>query len=161
MADENPTPDSSSATEPNDQQQPEVKPAADNLPPEVKAALRKANKEAETLRLKLKELEDKDKSEAEKLVERLATAERERDALRTEAVRARVALTKGLPPELADRLRGDTEDEMAADADALLALVPAVTSRPRGDVDQGVRTTALPLNGDPLLNDLKSRLGIT
>lgn len=44
--------------------------------------------------------------------------------------RLRVATTKGLPAELIDRLQGGTEEELAADADKLLALItPAEQQR--------------------------------
>lgn len=115
----------------------------------------KANADAAS---KLAQLEESQKTEAQKLADRAVEAEKQRDALLIETLRNKVALHKGLPPELVDRLRGSTEEEMSADADALLALIPA-TSRPRGDVDQGVRS-AIPLNGDPLLRDLKAKLGI-
>lgn len=135
-------------------------PKAD-VPPEVKKALREANKEAETLRRKLKEFEDAQKTEAERLAERAATAEAELQALRTESVRARVALTKGVPADLLEFLTASDEEALSEQADRLLArLAPAAPGRPAGDVDQGVRTTPLALNGDPLVNDLKSKLGI-
>jgi hypothetical protein len=138
----------------------EVKP---DIPKEVQAALRKANKEAETLRLKLKEIEDRDKTEAQKLAERVTAAEQERDALKLTAMRQRIALEKGLPPQLADRLKGSTEDEMSEDAEALLALVPAASDSafpgPRPDLSQGARS-AMALNGDPLLQSVKNVLGI-
>lgn len=58
-------------------------------------------------------------------------------------MRARVALSKGLSADLADRLRGSTEDELAEDADRLLELVkPAGPQRPFGDVAQGARKSA-------------------
>lgn len=105
----------------------------------MEAALRKANKEAETHRLKLKELEDRDKSEADKAADRAAEAERRAQRAETALLRTRIALSKGLPAELADRLQGDTEAEMADDAEALLALVgkrsattTAVPTGPRG-----------------------------
>lgn len=121
--------------------------------------IREADREAEALRKRLKEFEDRDKTEAQKLAERAETAEKQRDELLIESLRARVALAKGLPLPLAERLRGTTEEEMSADADALLELVPTTSTRPRGDVDQGARSN-LPLNGDPLERDLKARLGI-
>lgn len=40
------------------------------------------------------------------------------------ALRQKVAAEKGLPPALADRLQGETADDIAADADALLAALP-------------------------------------
>lgn len=102
---------------------PEPAKARQEAPPEVTAALRKANKEAETLRRQLKEYEDKDKSEAEKLVERATAAEVRAAEMESQLMRHQVALTKGLSPVLAERLRGNTQEELEADADALLALV--------------------------------------
>lgn len=93
------------------------------VPPEVTRALRAANKEAEKLRLRLKEFEDRDKTDQQKLEERATAAERERDETRSNLLRMRVAVAKQLPAELVDRLRGGTEEELTADADALLALV--------------------------------------
>ena len=40
--------------------------------------------------------------------------------------RTKVAKAKGLPPALASRLIGDTEEELTADADALLAAARSV-----------------------------------
>ncbi len=45
-------------------------------------------------------------------------ADLERDALRW-----RVATVKGLPPELAERLIGSTEEEMSEDADRLASML--------------------------------------
>lgn len=41
----------------------------------------------------------------------------------TAELRKKVAEAKGLHPSLADRLQGDTEEALTADADALLAAV--------------------------------------
>lgn len=115
---------------------PEEKPRAE-IPAEVEKALKKANKEAESLRLKLKEIEDKDKSEVEKLREELEAAKRDADTARKDALRLKVGTAKGLPEKVAARLQGDTEEEMAADADSLLEeLKPG---KPRGDIDLGPR----------------------
>lgn len=111
---------------------------------------------------RLQDIEDRDKTEAQKLAERAAAAEQERDALRLTAMRQRIALEKGLPPQLADRLKGSTEEEMSSDADALLELVPVAgdaTPGPRPDLSQGARS-AMALNGDPLLQSVKNVLGI-
>lgn len=81
--------------------------------------------------------------------------------LERENARLRVALAKGLPVDLVDRLRGDTEDELAADADSLLALVkPDAPRLPAPDPSQGRTAPSTPLNGDPLLTAVKSKLGI-
>lgn len=100
------------------------------VPPEVRAALKKANKEAETLRLRLKEFEDRDKTEAQKLLERAETAERAVEQARTEALRSKVAATKGLPADLHEFLTAATEDDLNAQADRLLArIAPPDTQR--------------------------------
>lgn len=80
----------------------------------------KANADAAA---RLAEIEDADKSEQQKLTDQLTKITAERDEAVTSAARLRVAVSKGVPAELVDRLRGDTEDELAADADKLLALV--------------------------------------
>lgn len=95
--------------------------ATGDVPPEVKRALSKANKEAETLRLKLKEFEDRDKSEAQKLAERADAAEKRALEFETSALRLEVAAEKGLTPAQAKRLVGSTRDELETDADELLA----------------------------------------
>lgn len=100
-----------------------VSKADDGVPPAVKAALRKANKEAETLRLKLKEFEDRDKTETQKLAERADAAEKRAAELERQTLRSKVGAAKGLPPKMWDRLRGDDEDALKADADDLLAEI--------------------------------------
>lgn len=91
-----------------------------DVPPEVKRALSKANKEAETLRLKLKEFEDRDKSELERLTERAEAAEKAAAAAGVQSLRLEIAAEKGLTPAQAKRLVGDTRDELEADAKELL-----------------------------------------
>lgn len=94
------------------------------IPAAVKAALRKANKEAETLRLKVKELEDRDKTEAEKVTERLTQAEQRAAAAEANLLRMQVAAEKGLTPAQAKRLVGSSREELEADADELVASFP-------------------------------------
>lgn len=72
----------------------------DTVPPEVKKALQRANKEAESLRLKLKAYEDEKKTEAEKLAERADAAEKRELAATARAVKAEV---KALADGFADR----------------------------------------------------------
>lgn len=121
------------------------KPADDGVPPAVKAALRKANKEAETLRLKLKEFEDGQKSEQEKLTERAEAAEKRATELERQSLRSKVGARKGLPPKMWDRLVGDDEDALAADADELLAEM-----KPNGrpSFDGGAKGTNAPAEKD-------------
>lgn len=124
----------------------------DELTAAIAAATKKANKEAETLRLKLKAFEDRDKTETQRLTEERDALKAERDAVRVEALRARVALAKGLPADLADRLRGDDEDSMVEDADRLLVLLKP--GKPSGDIDQGVRGEASDKDDKPSMNAL-------
>lgn len=131
---------------------------ANDLPPEVKAALRKANKEAETLRRRLKEIEDRDKTETERLNERTTAAEKRAADAVTRIVKAEVKALAGSrlrDPSDAVRLLdldsfevdddGNVEEAaVKAALDALLEAKPYLgidTGRRRaaGDIDQGVR----------------------
>lgn len=123
------------------------------IPPEVERALRKANKEAEGLRLKLKEFEDRDKTEQQRLAEKATESERETKELREELLRHKVAAAKKLPADLVDRLRGTDEESMAEDADRLLAVF-GTKRAPAGDVDQGARSGSEPKWTDA---DLKTK----
>jgi len=86
-------------------------------------------------------------SEFDKLTEAqksdLEKAQAEAEKFRTEAqqlqgqmLRTTVAATKGLPADMAARLVGNTQQELEADADNLLALIKPVT---KPDQDQGSR----------------------
>lgn len=96
------------------------KDAGDGVPPAVRAALRKANKEAETYRRKLQELEDRDKSETDKLKDRVTVAEKRAEESEARALRLEVAAEKGLTLSQAKRLVGATKEELEADAEELL-----------------------------------------
>lgn len=115
-----------------------AQPAKQDVPPEVKRALAKANKEAETLRLRLKDFEDRDKTDSQKLQEERDALRTERDALTLQSLRRDVAEDKGLTPAQARRLVGSTREEMESDADDLLESFPK--ARPSfGSVGQGQR----------------------
>ena len=110
------------------------------VPKEVKDALKKANKEAETLRLKLKEYEDRDKTDLQKLQEERDALLSEKNALSLEQMRREVADEKGLTPAQARRLVGSTREELETDADDVLAAFPVTPAKPSfGDVGQGPR----------------------
>lgn len=112
------------------------------IPPEVERALRKANKEAETLRLKLKEFEDRDKTEAQKLTERATEAETRAAQATASLLRYEVASDKKLPAGWAQRLQGSTKEELEADADKLLADLGTQQQRNSPSFDGGVRKPA-------------------
>ena len=85
------------------------------------ANLRKRLKELEPLAAKYRELEEANKSETQKLTERLTAAEKRAQDAELNALRLEVAISKGLPPVLAKRLIGATKEELEADADELIA----------------------------------------
>jgi hypothetical protein len=66
---------------------------------------------------KLTEIEEANKTEAEKVAERLAAAEKRAVELEAKATRAEVAAAKGVPIGL---LSGGTKEELEASADALI-----------------------------------------
>lgn len=68
---------------------------------------------------RLAELEDANKTEAEKVQARLDAAEKRAVELESKALRAEVAAAKGVPVAL---LTGSTQDELEAAADALIAF---------------------------------------
>lgn len=118
----------------------EVKPDTPTPPTDdvaaIKAALRKANKEAETARLKVKEYEDAGKTETERLTGQLTAAEQRATAAEARAMRLEVAHAKGLTPGQAKRLVGATQEELEADADEILAEFSPKETR---DDDSGRR----------------------
>ncbi|MFA7297323.1 MAG: hypothetical protein WC211_09110 [Dehalococcoidia bacterium] len=116
----------------------------------------KAAKENADAARRLAEIEASGKSEQERLAEgRQAAEERAANAER-ETARLRVAIRKGLTDVQARRLVGDTEEELEADADELLAtFAPAQASdtdlpqRPRERLRPGARPEATPDETDP------------
>ena len=87
---------------------------------------------------RLADIEESNKSAEEKAAERTRAAEQTAASASQEAAKLRVALSKGLPADLVDRLVGSTPEELAEDADRLMALIkPAAAS-----FDAGARTTA-------------------
>lgn len=88
------------------------------------ANLRKRAKDAEdklaALEARIEELDGKDKTETEKLMAKLADAERKATEAEQRALRAEVAASKGLTAAQAKRLVGSTLEELETDADELL-----------------------------------------
>lgn len=100
-------------------------------------ARRAAERELSEARAALKEIEDAKLSELERAQRDAQEAREELAALRVENTRYQVVQTKGVPAELAEFITGDTEEEMAAKADLLLARLPASPSTPKPDRTQG------------------------
>jgi hypothetical protein len=107
----------------------------------------------ETARLteRLAKLEDQGKSDIQRAIERAEQAERARAEAELKSLRLDVATRKGLPAAMAARLRGDTEEELEADADELLKLVIAKATEktpPQRDADQGKGNGSTGVTGD-------------
>lgn len=128
MADTDPTPGTGDPSTDNPTPPTTDGPTTD----ELRAALRKAHKEAEATRLKLKEYEDRDKSEVERLhadiAERDATIAALPGQTRAQVVRfASIASAAGfLDPEDALMNLGDVD---LADTDAVTAALADIAAR--------------------------------
>lgn len=124
MADEpNNEPQPQPEPEPAPEPEPEATSEPQQLPddhPLVKT-LGTLKAERNELRDKVKEFEDAQKTETERLTEKTESLSTRLTATEKEAARLRVALRKGLTETQAKRLVGDTEEELEADADELVA----------------------------------------
>jgi hypothetical protein len=87
-------------------------------------AERKARRDAERqlreMGDQLKQLQDKDKSDSERLTEKVTQLEKDLATATARADRYEVALEKGLDMTRAKRLTGSTREELEADADELI-----------------------------------------
>lgn len=110
---------------------------------------------------KLDEIENAQKTEAQRLAEQAeqaqqarTTAEQEAQSLRVQLLRHKVAAAKGLTPAQAARLQGDSEEEIEADADALLAaFTPAAPATPARTPVAQLQPGAIP-PGDAVAPDM-------
>lgn len=117
----------------------------DKLSPEVKAILaknRKAAADAEKARkaaeAKVKEYEDRDKTEHQKAIERAEAAEKRTAELERQGWQRDAASKAKLPAGMASRLSGATAEEIEADATALAESLKGLNPGP-GDAGQGTR----------------------
>jgi hypothetical protein len=147
-------------------EEPELGDAGKKAIAEERKAKKDAEKRAAELEAQLKQYQDRDKTEAEKLAERATAAEAAAAGAQREIARLRVIAEVQLDPDLHEFVIGDTEDEMRARAEKLKAKVtgsvapePTTEPGPRPDLSQGARS-AMPLNGDPLTQSVKNVLGI-
>ena len=122
-------------------------------------ARKAAERTAAEYAAKLKEFEDSKLSELERAQKEAAENAAELARLRTENVRSKVAIDKGVPADLIEFLTGDTEGDIAAKADLLMARLNT-PGTPKPDPSQGAKGGATALNGDPLLDTIKNKLGL-
>lgn len=124
----------------------------------------KANADAAT---RLTQLEESQKTEAQKLADAAELARRDAEQARAQLVRMQVAVRHQIPESDLDLLGDGEEAQIEARALRLAELraaaeaASAAPARPRGDLDQGVRGDVMPLNGDEIEHALRSKLGIT
>jgi hypothetical protein len=100
------------------------------------AALAPLSKLAEALGVK----PEAGKTDVQTLTDQVSALQRQAEQERLGRLRAEVAAEKKLPPAFAARLQGTTAEELAADADLLIAALPnAPSGTPAPDPSQGAR----------------------
>lgn len=120
------------ASEPTTTAPPAATPPANEPEPQLgdaglkalQAERARAAKAEADLRAYKQEIEDSKKTDAQKSTEALAAAQAEGREAASKALRYEVAAAKGLSLTLAARLSGSTREELEADADALMTLIP-------------------------------------
>lgn len=85
---------------------------------------------------RLAEIEEAQKTETQKLADRLAAAEKKAQDAELKALRSDIAQAKGVPAAL---LTGSTEDELNASADALIAFRGGAPKPPAAPPAEGVQ----------------------
>lgn len=117
---------------------------------------------------RLAEIDEKSKTDAEKVADRIKAAEERAAAAEAKALRLEVATSKGLTPAQAKRLTGSTVEELEADADELLeafggSAAKAADTKPRvnlrpvpgaGTSDDGAAATLSEAELDKLADEL-------
>ena len=100
-------------------------------------ARKAAEKTAAELKAKLDEIEQANLSDLEKAQAAAKAATDRLAEIEATNLRQKVAIEKGVPAKWVDRLRGTTEEEIAADADLILADVQQSPTTPKPDLSQG------------------------
>lgn len=122
----------------------EVQETEETKPKETPEEVKKLRREAANYRTQLRNAEqERDNALGE--LEKARGGSEETGArvtdLERENAKLKVALDKGIPKDLVSRLVGNTEEELAADADVLLTMITPV---PTGNHDNGTRTVVDP-----------------
>jgi hypothetical protein len=85
---------------------------------------------------------DAELTETERLKKENATLTERATKAERDALRVSVAAAKNLPATLANRLHGDTQEELETDADALIAAFPPKSTSPLPDPSLGPKNEA-------------------
>jgi len=123
-------------------------PAGEKALEAFKARARKAESEAKELAARVKEFEERDLSEQERLAKTAEEARVAAERAESENLRLRIAVEKGLPIDLADRMVGKSREELEADADELAAFIKPPEVR---DFDGGARKSVKGIDRDEAL----------
>ncbi|WP_338214748.1 capsid assembly scaffolding protein Gp46 family protein [Lacticaseibacillus salsurivasis] len=94
----------------------------------------------ETENSTLKEAAEKAKAASDTTEATIAGLNKQVAGLQTASMRTKIALKNGLPYDLADRLVGDDEKSIQADAERLSEFVGKKPSTPLKDPDMGTKT---------------------
>jgi len=117
-------------------------------------AAEKAAEQAAEQQGQFKELYEKTKAELE-------TAEAARQAAELATLKAKIGAELKLPAALVDRLRGETEDELKADAVVLLDAMPSPQVSGT-DANSGVNGNApTPQKSDDEIREMAARIGVS
>lgn len=164
MADETTTTDTETTDENESTEETQTTETTDDAPisaeeaARIRAALAKANKQSEHWRLKAKEADDAQLSEVEKAKRDAAEATQELAKIQRDNLLKTVALAEGVPAKWVNRLVGETEEELVADARAILADLNK-TKKPAPDPSQGARQTAKTSGWDAGKAEAEKRFG--
>lgn len=144
------------ATDDDGTQDKTLGPAGEKALAEERKARRDAEKQAKELADRLQAIEDKDKSEVERLTEQVATLTKERDGAVAKADRLEVSILKSLDEDQAKRitsaarrLTGTTREELEEDADEFLSAFAPPTAEPRPTPTGKPQERLKPGSGDP------------
>jgi hypothetical protein len=96
----------------------------------VLSDLKREREQRQQLETRLREIEDAQKSDSEKLADRLTDAETRAAQAESELMRVQVAAAKGLTAAQAKRLVGSTVEELEADADEIVAAFASPSDEP-------------------------------
>jgi len=116
---------------------PQGEPADKPLGPNGEKALKAERERADAAEKRLREIETAQLSDLEKAQRQAQEAQTQLAEITRQNTRNAVALAKGVPADLVDFLTGDTEEEMAARADVLLARISTAPTTPKPDLTQG------------------------
>ena len=112
---------------------------------------------------KLAEIEEASKTEAQKLADRAAAAERTASEKDRALVKLQVIVDHGIPKEFQDLVHGDTKEALEASAAKVKSLIPAGEApqeRASFVIPSEGGSPSLALNGDGIESALRKALGI-